>query len=523
MDLPFHAYPDFHGRARPDTLFAIEGERQVTFGEGLALANRLANRILQAGLAKGDRLGMLCKNSIDMALIYWAASKTGVVPVPLNYRLAPPEWAYILGDARADLVFCDSEFLAGIDSVRGELSGIETYVSIGDGGRPGWQALTAWARDAAPDDPGVAIGAGDIFYQMYTSGTTGHPKGVLQTHGGVLDNVLQAARTIGVTLEPGERILVVAPLYHAAAAVSCIKTMIEGGTMVIHRDFHPLAVVDSLERDEIVATSLVPAMIQMCLTHVTDIGHRNFDKLRGITYGASPIAEDVLRRAIDAFDCDFVQGYGMTETSAVACLLSARDHERALAGEAHLLRSCGKPVVGTGLRIVDRDGHDLPHGEVGEIVVRGPQIMQGYWNLPEATNAALRDGWLHTGDAGYRDAEGFVFIQDRVKDMVISGGENIYPAEVENALFAHPDIADAAVIGVPDDTWGEAVLAFVVLRKGADMSEGQVIEHARTLLGGYKVPRHVRFIDDIPRNPTGKALKRELRKPFWEGHDRQVG
>ena len=241
-----------------------------------------------------------------------------------------------------------------------------------------------------------------------------------------------------------------------------------------------------------------------------------------IAYGASPIAAETLRRALEVFGCDFAQGYGMTETTAALTFLSAEDHRRALAGEENLLLSAGRPLPGTELRIVEEDDQPVPNGTVGEIVGRGDQIMKGYWNLPEATEEALRGGWMHTGDAGILDDEGFLFIQDRVKDMIVSGGENVYPREVENALFEHPAVADVAVIGVPDEKWGETVKALVVVREGADVTPDDLVEFCKGQLAGYKRPRSVEFIPELPRNASGKVLKKDLREKYWEGHDRRV-
>jgi fatty-acyl-CoA synthase len=263
-------------------------------------------------------------------------------------------------------------------------------------------------------------------------------------------------------------------------------------------------------------------MIQACLVMVPDVAQRRYDALRLISYGASPIAEATLRRALDVFGCEFFQGYGMTETTAVLTYLLPSDHDRALAGRPELLLSAGRPVAGTELRIVDTAGAPLPLGGVGEIAARGPQLMRGYFNLPEATAEAMAGGWMHTGDAGRLDEEGYLYIEDRVKDMIVSGGENIYPHEIEQVLFEHPAVADAAVIGVPDDQWGETVKAVIVLRKDATATEEEIIDFTRGKLGGFKRPRSVDFASELPYNPSGKVLKRALREAYWAGHTRRV-
>jgi acyl-CoA synthetase (AMP-forming)/AMP-acid ligase II len=241
-----------------------------------------------------------------------------------------------------------------------------------------------------------------------------------------------------------------------------------------------------------------------------------------ISYGASPISEETLRQAMDVFGCKFSQGFGQTESSAMLTYLSSGDHERALAGKPELLRSCGRAAPWTEVQVVDEDGNELPVGEIGEIIGRGPQLMRGYWKMPDATAETLRDGWLHTGDAGSMDEEGYFFIQDRIKDMIVSGGENVYPAEIEQVLYEHPAIADVAVIGIPDDTWGEAVHAIVQLKPGAEATAEDIIAFCRDRLAGYKRPRSVEFIDQIPRNASMKVLKKDLRAPYWEGRDRAV-
>jgi fatty-acyl-CoA synthase len=321
---------------------------------------------------------------------------------------------------------------------------------------------------------------------------------------------------------PGERTLIVVPMYHAAGAISTFVTNYWGGALYIHSDFNPPEVVRVLDEERVTACTLVPAMIQALLVFVPDVAKRQYRDLRQVTYGASPIAEETLRRAMDVFKCDFAQGYGMTELTAVATYLFPADHRRAVQEQPDLLLSAGRPVVGTQVRVVDDDDEPVPNGTVGEIIVRGPQVMRGYWNLADESAQALKGGWMHTGDAGSMDDDGYIYIQDRLKDMIVSGGENVYPRVVEDVLFQHPAVADAAVIGVPDEQWGETVKAIVVLKEGVSATEEEIMDFSRGRLGGFERPRSVDFIDSLPRNPSGKVLKRELREPYWQGQKRRV-
>ena len=514
-----HDALDYHARERGEADFAIQDGRRLSYRQAQAATERIAAALTEAGLAPGDRLAVLSRNSIEYVLLYYGAARAGVVPVPLNYRLAPAEWVWIANDARARLLVASADYLDAVDGVRDGLGKVERFVAIGAGAE-GWTPWGTWLACASPTAVDRLTGDDDVLYQMYTSGTTGRPKGALLTHRAVTSNLAQFALVVESRF--GERWLVVVPMYHASGAVTSFAAINGGGCLVIQRDFSPAEVVRALVEESIGRTSLVPAMIQACLVAVPDAAERAYPSLRFIAYGASPIAEATLRRAMATFKCDFLQAYGMTETSAVLTYLLPADHARALADRPGLLLSAGRPIAGTEIRVVDEHDRPVPNGTIGEIVARGPQLMQGYWNRPAESAEALRGGWMHTGDAGVLDDEGYVYVQDRVRDMIVSGGENVYPRVVEDVLFEHPAIADAAVIGVPDATWGETVKAVVVLRGDARATEADVVEFCRGRLGGFERPRSVDFVETLPRNASGKVLKRVLREKYWTGHARRV-
>ncbi len=516
-----HDYLHFHAREYPDHPFAEFEGNTLSYAEAESWANRFANSLLASGLGKGDRFSWISMNCVEICLMFFAASKVGIIPVPLNYRLAPREWAYIIKDSGSRALFCQSDLTGAIDTVRDELDDIESFIALpGPQTSATWQDLQSWMGDDE-SRPIVAIDPAEQCYQMYTSGTTGLPKGAMLSYSNVSNNIHMAAISAAVGIR-AERNLMVAPIYHAAAALTMMCMVACGCTLVIQREFNPVAVVDCMESDGITMITMVPAMIQACLVHVPDIGERRFPSLRLISYGASPIARETLQQAMEVFGCGFSQGFGMTELTCVATTMTPVVHDRAVSSSPGLLLSAGRAQVGTEMKIVDDDDQEVPPGTVGEILIRGPQVMMGYWNMPEPSEKTLKGGWMHTGDAGYMDEEGFVYIQDRIKDMIVSGGENIYPAEIEKALFEHPAIVDTAVIGVPDDTWGETVMAFVVLKDGAELELEEMQAFCRDRLAGFKIPHHLQITDEIPRNASGKALKTVLREPHWEGKERRV-
>jgi len=510
---------EYRARTNGDEILVSIGAHRLTAAETDRAANRIAHAFLASGLEEGERVAVLAKNCIELLVLYYAASKVGVVLVPLNYRLTPPEWKYILLDAGVRTIVAEPEFAAQLDSLDDGPALFDDRV-LTTGEMPGWTSWGDWTSGQSEARPDRSPSTDSVLYQMYTSGTTGRPKGAVLSQSAVCSNIIQEIPVFAI--QPGDRVLLSAPLFHSAGAILSFSAIAMGGSVIIQREFDAEAVVEAMSSQSIAVTLLVPAMIQFCLA-VPGARERNFDGLRRIAYGASPISRSVLKDAMEVFGCEFAQGYGLTETTSLATALLPADHARALASEPDLLLSCGRAAMGTEVRVVNEKGREVPRGEAGEILVRGPQMFREYWNLPAATEEALRDGWLHTGDGGVMDEEGFLYLKDRIKDMIISGGENIYPREVEEVLFQHDAIADVAVVGIPHEHWGETVMAVVVPTTGCELDENEVIEFCRSRLAGYKRPRSVDIVDEIPRNTSGKVLKRELRERYLHSSGREPG
>jgi fatty-acyl-CoA synthase len=514
-----HDYVDYWGVRQPDAFLALHDEGRLTYRDARLASNRLANALLDAGIEPGDRIAILSKNCPEYLIVYLAASRVGAAVVPMNYRLAPPEWEHILADAGPRVVFAGSGFAEPLQAIR-EADGEErTHVAL-HGSITGWESYGDWQASGSEQTPESLTPEDAAILQLYTSGTTGRPKGALITHRALSANLLQIS--LAVAPGPGDRHLGVAPLFHAAVVPSAFTALAGGGSIRLLGDFEPERVLQVLSDENVTCAVLVAAMIQACVSAGSTRPEREFPSLRLVYYGASPIATETLKGGAEMLGCGFVQSYGMSEATQAVTFLDELDHRRALGGEANLLLSAGRPALGTRLRIVDLEGAPLPQGSVGEIAVRGPQLMSGYWQLPEETATALRGGWLHTGDVGSIDESGYLFVQDRVKDMIVTGGENVYPRVVEEVLYQHPAVAEAAVIGVPDDRWGETVKAVVVLKPGMTASDRDVMDFCVGKLGGFERPRSVDIVSSLPRNASGKVLKRELREPYWAGRSRRV-
>jgi acyl-CoA synthetase (AMP-forming)/AMP-acid ligase II len=501
-----------YAKTRTDHAAIIFGDRVTSYGDLSIHANRVANGLSSFDLKPQSRVAILTGNNDYFFEIWLGAALGNFVLTPINARLAPPEVSYIVNDSQAEVLIVDGPFQALVGEIAGDLSTVRHIISLEEHSE--WPHYPPWRDEQASTEVQASAEPADTTVQMYTSGTTGFPKGVELNH----TSMLACVRSMmGLTAwEPGEVALVTAPLFHTAGSAWASCALQSGGAIVLLREVSPANILNAFEENHVTQALLVPAVIQMALQS-PECESRDFSSLKRMLYGASPITIPVLRQALETFGCEMEQGYGLTETVGPVAMLRPDDHLH-----DDKLQSCGKAVPGTEIRVVDNDGNDCAIGEVGEIAVSGVQVMNGYWNRPEDTAAAIRNGWFHTGDAGYFDADGYLYIHDRLKDMIVSGAENVYPAEVERVLENFPGIAEVAVIGVPDERWGEAVKAVVVAETGASLSENEIIEFARTQIARFKCPKSVDIIDAIPRNPSGKILKKILRAPYWEGHERKV-
>jgi len=507
---------------RPEAIAWSAPDRDWTFGRVETLTNRLANAMRDSGIGRGDRVACLTRHQPECAMLVLAAQKIGAVCMPINWRLAPAEVRHVVDDGTARLLLVDPEFAPMAQALRAPT--VRATVATRRGAA--LPALEDWVADRPDVDPGFEPRPEDIALQLYSSGTTGLPKGVELSH-----RAMTHSHVNGVSREWGydPRVHVnlnVLPAFHIAGAGVALMTHAFGGRSVTQPDFDARGALLAIERERVTHAFLVPAMIQFML-QVPDVRDRDLSSLKMISYGASPIGERVLGEALQVFGCAFLQVYGLTETCGAVTAL--RPHDHATEGpRAALLRSAGQPMTDVELRVVRPGTRDeCADGEVGEVWIRSPKNMSGYWGNPRATAEAFEPDprgdppWFRSGDAGYRRGD-HLFLHDRLKDMIVSGGENVYPAEVENVLMQHPAVADGAVIGVPDERWGEAVKAVVVLAPGARADAGELIAFVRARIAHYKSPKSVDFVDAIPRNPSGKILKRVLREPYWAGRSRRI-
>ncbi|MSO59166.1 MAG: long-chain-fatty-acid--CoA ligase [Ilumatobacteraceae bacterium] len=507
-----------HGVQRSDQVALIEGTNSQTWGQLYSRSMQVANGLRAAGVGSQDRVAFLDKNSIEHFEVFYGCALINAVAVDVNWRLAPSEVEFIVNDAQVQVFVVHSDFVSVVEAIRSNLTHVSTVLVINGDGQ--FTNYNDWVSSQSANDPGVVSKPDDVAFQLYSSGTTGRPKGVMLTNTNFLSLMPHAVDVWHFNADAIN--LAAMPLFHIGGGGWATAGQYTGCTTIVLREVNPAEVVRLIGAHKITHAFLVPAVIQFMLA-VPDVASSNFSSLQLIMYGASPISEEVLVRAIETFGPIFGQAYGLTETTGSVTDLPPHDHDP-IGSKKHLLRSCGKAIASVELRIVDTaTALDMPVGEVGEIWCRSAQVMKGYWNDPAATaESIMPDGWFKSGDAGYMDADGYVYIHDRVKDMIVSGGENVYPAEVENILMAHPAVADAAVIGVPHERWGETAKAIIVKKQGIEVSEQELIAYCVERLAKFKCPTSVVWVDALPRNPTGKILKKDLRAPYWVGMERQV-
>lgn len=505
-------------RELPHVDAVVFGDRRATFSQFADRVSRLAAGLRALGVEPDDRVGMLSLNSMEYVEYFYGVWWAGGVINPVNIRWSPREVAYSLDDCDTRVLLVDDTFAAMVPALRQASKSLKTVVYCGRGETSADMLSYEELLATASPLPDTRRGGEDLAAVMYTGGTTGMPKGVMLTHTNLFANGLSAIAT--VSRKGVSRPLVAAPMFHVAGCGLALQSMMRLATQVILPMFDEVATLQAIQ-DGCTDVFLVPTMIKRVIDHPR-FSEFDVSGLNMLLYGAAPIDAALLERAMQAFpNAEFCQAYGMTELSPTIAVLPPENH---LPGpdQARMLRAAGRPVIIAEVRIVDADDNEVPVGQVGEITARGPMVMKGYWNKPEETAAALRGGWMHTGDMGYVDDEGLLYVVDRKKDMIVTGGENVYSAEVENAISQLEEVALCAVIGVPDEKWGERVHAVLVLRPGAQLTEEAVIAHCREQIAGYKCPRSVEFRDELPLSAAGKLQKFQLREPYWAGRDRRV-
>ncbi len=501
-----------------DATALIFGAERVSYQQLEQRSNQVANALIADGLAPQVNVALLDRNNEKFFYVLFGAAKASISLVTVNFRLTATEVAYILQDSAAEYVFVGVDFLPLVQACRDQLPNLKKVIVIAgdgnsDGDGDGEEILDAWYGAASDHVPNERLPTEhDRAVQMYTSGTTGHPKGVMLSHAAMVCAAQEGLSVWPVMQQANASVLATMPLFHIAAANLCLAGLYAGGCAVVLDDTRPEVVVRQLADLQIRVVPLPPALIH-AIIHLPDIHTYDLSQLDTLLIAGSGIPVALLREAQAVLGCGFALSYGMTECCGGITYLSPVD---CVPEAGPLLASAGKPFGNNSIRIVDREGQDLPAGETGEILCQSDRLMSGYWHRPEATEEAVEGSWYHSGDAGYLDSQGYLYVVDRIKDMVISGGENIYPVEIENELIKHPAVNEVAVIGVPDDKWGESLLAWVILAPGVTVTAASVMDREleqflRQSLAGYKIPRRYAYVDTLPRNATGKVLKRELR------------
>jgi acyl-CoA synthetase (AMP-forming)/AMP-acid ligase II len=503
------------------------GGNRWTYQEFFDRINRLSHYLKYLGVEWGYKVAILHPNCHYFLEAYYGIAQIGAISVPINYRLSPGEIAFILKDSESKVLIVDPMFWKAVDAIRGEVSTIKKILWTGEMEEDKGSIDLNYEMALVQNDPhmlsDVHVTGEDVAQIYYTSGTTGRPKGVMLSHQNVMTHALGTIAELKLT--DSDRWIHVAPLFHLADAWATWAITWVGGSHVLVREFDPKIVLETIEREGITITNLIPTTLNLMVNH-PDVGKYDYRSLRALLSGGAPIAPEVVKKIVETFKCDYIQTYGMTETSPYLTLSILKDHLKKLSdGDQLRFKSkTGREFIGVELKVVNDRGEEIKpdEKEVGEIIVKGDIVTRGYWRLPDETRKAIKDGWLYTGDMAVIDEEGYVTIVDRKKDMILTGGENVYSTEVENILYIHPAILECAVIGVPDPKWGEAVKGIVVLKPGQRATEQEIIQFCKDRIAHYKAPKSIDFIDALPKTGSGKIQKRELRDKYWKGYEKKV-
>jgi acyl-CoA synthetase (AMP-forming)/AMP-acid ligase II len=501
--------------------FVYKTER-VTFSRFNMRANSLIHAMKSLGVQKGDSIGVLSWNCLDYTDIYGAAMKGGFILSPFNPRLQAHELDYLINYSEVNTLFVGPELIEIVDQLRPRLPRVMNYISL-EGSAPSMIEHAHLLASYPAEEPDVEVDEDDPCIIYYTSGTTGVPRGALYSHRQRIEDT--KIKSIQLNTKPRDRHILIMPLFHIGGSGNCWTYFYVGACNILtpERVFNPASTMRVLEDEKATDIHIVPTHLVAMLAQ-PDLAQYNFTTVKRIWYAASPMPTELLRKGIETFGPIFMQCYGQSESGPDITFMSSEDHDvlSRSAEEQKQLASCGRPCMGVHVRIVDEQGRDVPPGVVGEIVAKSKRIMTGYWRKPKETQSVLIDGWLHTGDMGYYDEKGYLYIADRKKDMIVSGGENIFPREVEEMLYQHPAVQEATVIGIPDHYWVESVHAVVVLKTGIDASAEELIRFCKQRLARFKAPKSVEFVSILPKSPSGKIMKREIREKYWQGLERKV-
>jgi long-chain acyl-CoA synthetase len=507
-----------HALLRSDKEAFVYGSERITYSEFNARVNSLVHALQAMGVNKGDSIGILSWNCLDYVIVYGAAMKGGFVLSRFNPRLSADELNYLINYSESNTLFVGPELVEMVESLRPQLPKVKNFVSL-EGHAPNMTYIQDLLNTYPSEEPDIQIEEEDRLHIVYTSGTTGVPRGAVYAHRHAWEDSRTFIMNLGI--QPDDKHIQISPIFHIAGDTMLRSILYTGGCNIIAKFFDPAATLQLIQDEKVTHMSMVPTHL-IALLALPDADKYDVSSLKYMWYGGSPMPLEVLKRGMETFGPVFGQGYGQSESGPAICHLPKEEHNVLGSPEEKILGSVGQPDIGVQARIVDDTGNDVAPGEMGEIIVRSQHMMLEYWHKPDDTSNTIVDGWLHTGDMGCYDENGYIYILDRKKDMIITGGENVYPREVEEVLYKHPDVQEVAVIGIPDPYWVEKVHAVVTLKKGTSVTADELIALCRKNLAGYKSPKSVEFVDSLPKNPSGKILKRELREKYWAGTGRKI-